>query len=204
MKTDKTTIGLSIVLAAVVALAVFSASSPVLGDHSALQEVNVVKSVTAVEIRNQTCQVEVAGWNFSGAAGAIDVAPVNNLGEQQNENNINEAVATLYNNDTVYNMTMYLNISSWVPPNKVGSEWVAVNDTGFPAPGVFDLDPDANNGWAWIDTPAPPADHEYDEQFSTGVTINVGNCKNLWLELELLMHGAAASDFTVESEVCGC
>ena len=87
--------------AALVALAVFSASSPAFGS-TATQNATVSKNTPAVEIRNQSANLVVSSWNITGKAGEINKSAANSMGEQQSLSETNKSVCTLYNADTTY------------------------------------------------------------------------------------------------------
>ncbi|KAF5411130.1 MAG: hypothetical protein C5S38_09715 [Candidatus Methanophagaceae archaeon] len=84
MELDKTTIGLSLILAVVVAMLVFSASLPVSGSD-AVQNVTVSRNTSAVAIvaQNGDTGTAISYWNFTGVSGATVADPQNSNSEAQ-------------------------------------------------------------------------------------------------------------------------
>ena len=186
MELDKTTIGLSLILAVVVAMLVFSASLPVTADD-ATQSATVTKNTTAVTIMNQSAGEAVSSWTFTGKAGEIDADPQNSVTETQNISATNESVATLKNVDTDYDMKVYLTFGAW-SANDVGMEYYSITAKDTTA-----------GSWSTVGT---GGDYAYDSEIDPAVTITEnGGWNNLWLKLELLKVGTPTSTFIVESEV---
>lgn len=181
MKIDKTTIGLSIVLAAVVALAVFSASLPAMAD-TAEQNATVSKA-TNMEILNQTGVTTVTYWNFTATIGSNCSDPANSDGETQGPTDNSTPIARIKNPSGNPTLTIWLNAAIF-SPDRVSNEWyniTAITDNSTDAPGI-------NN--------ALPLGDDTD----TSVDITADNLMNLYLKIKPSQSGTATSTFSVLGE----
>lgn len=183
MEIDKTTVGLSIILAVVVALTVFSASFPVSGSN-AVQNVTVSKNTSAVKIVSQTGVVgtEISYWNFTGVTGATVATPTNNLLETQDPGTNQKGICTLNNTNSQTMSAVYISNGSWTA-DVVSDYKYYVSATG-----------------------ANPTDAAGINVAMTGSEIDIGSITNnentsLWLKVVLKGSGSATSTFTVTSEV---
>jgi hypothetical protein len=113
MKRDNAIIGLSVLLAVVVALTVFSASLPALG-NTAEQNAAVTVNTTAVIVcaQNGSADYPVNYWNFTGQAGATVDNPTNDIGGTQDVGTNHKPVACL-NNTNEQTMTVYINAGTF-------------------------------------------------------------------------------------------
>ena len=181
MELDKTTIGLSLILAVVVAMLVFSASLPVMATD-ATQSATVTKNVTAVVIVNQSglAANTITGWAFSGISGETNATPANSGGELQGFDA--STPVTYLNNTHSGPMLVFITASAWNQPTYVGHEYYTTSD---PA--------DAGAIGTQFTYGSPTGD-------ITGGGLATNAKKGLWLKLELEKSGSASSTFTVESE----
>jgi len=183
MKIDKITIGLSIVLAAVVALTVFSASFPASGTD-AVQNATVSANTTAINICAQGGNTSylVTYWNFTVQTGAICDTPVNNWNETQNPTANQSGICTLNNTHTA-DMTVYIQNGSWTGSSVVTDyKYNSSNSTtNGEYPTALDIVFDGT------------------EQNLGSMTTNTNI--SLWLKLTGGKRGTATSTFTVTSEV---
>ena len=181
MELDKTTIGLSLILAVVVAMLVFSASLPVMATDAS-QSATVTKNVTAVVIVDQSglAANTIAGWAFSGIAGETNATPANSGGELQGF--AASTPVTYLNNTHSGPMLVFITAGAWDVPAYVGSEYYTTSDP-------------AN---------ASAIDTLFTYGTSVEITSGSGLAKDakqgLWLKLELKKSGSASSNFIVESE----
>lgn len=184
MKIDKPSIGLSVALAAVAVLAVFSASFPASGTD-ATQNATVTTNITAIKVcaQNGSVDHQVNYWNFSGQSGAINDTPVNDLGGQQ-ALQAQEGICTLNNTDNTYPMTTYISTSSG------GNDWSNTN--------VIE------NGKTWCnytDSVAPAAiDKLLNSTVQSVGSIDVNNNKSVWVKVQFKHPGSATSTFSVTAE----
>ncbi|KAF5437661.1 hypothetical protein C5S35_02945 [Candidatus Methanophagaceae archaeon] len=181
MELDKTTIGLSLILAVVVAMLVFSASLPVMATD-ATQSATVTKNVTAVVIVNQSglAANTITGWAFSGISGETNATPANSGGELQGFDA--STPVTYLNNTHSGSMLVYITAGAWNESTHVGSEYYTT------------LDP--------ADASAISTLFVYDTATNdiSGGGLATNAKQGLWLKLELEKSGSASSTFTVESE----
>ncbi len=187
MEIDKTTVGLSLILAVVVAILVFSASLPVSGSES-VQQATVTKNITAVKIVAQdgTTTNTVTHWNFVGQSGATVTDPTNSETETQDITTNQSAVACLNNTNTVV-MTVYITSGAWSDvTTTVSSESWNVSDGTKPA------------GWT-VFTPGTEVKLTGSNAPSATLTNN-GNW-SLWLKATLNEPGSATSTFDVTCEL---
>lgn len=185
MKIDKTTIGLSIVLAALVALAVFSASLPAMATHQAEQNATVSQATT-LEIMNQTGVVPVTHWNFTASVGTNSTNVTNSGTDDvlQNAADSDKPVARIKNPDTNPNLIIYLNASAFIGTANVTKEWYNITAT---TENTTDAD-GINKALTWsTDT-------------NTQVQINANTFKNLWLKIYATKSGTSTSTFKVLGE----
>ncbi len=182
MKIDKTTLGLLVILAALVALAVFSASFPAMAGSQAEQNVSVSKA-TNMEILNQTGVTAVTYWNFSATVGLNCSDPQNSEVETQNPADNSTPIARIKNPSTNPTLVIWLNAAEF-SPKYVSNEWyniTAITDNSTNAEGinvVLSLGSDTN----------------------TNVTIAADNSKNLYLKIKPSQSGTATSTFSVLGE----
>jgi hypothetical protein len=184
MEIDKTTVGLSIILAVVVALTVFSASFPVSGSD-AEQNVTVSRNTSAVTIVAQdgNASKTVNYWNFTGMSGAINATPVNDQSDVQDPGANQGGICTLNNTNSQPMSAVYITNGSWGGDSVVKDYKFYKHESGT-APGSA----------ANINTPM------------TGTAQTVGSISNnantsIWLKVELKGAGSSTSTFTVTSEV---
>jgi len=183
MKIDETTIGLSLVLAALVALTVFSASFPAIADP-VTQEASVTKNITAIDFMNQTGVSSITGWTFSGVSGTT-VQPQNSNTEDQEAGTNNKAVSRLKNTDSS-SMDVYLYSAEFnaTAVATVSNERMNVTASGENVT-IAQLT-------GTITTTCP----------ATATTTIVGSgTKDLWLKLTLGQSGAAEATFHADCEV---
>jgi hypothetical protein len=102
VKRDQT-IGLLALLVALVALAVFSASLPVMADYQAEQNATVTKSET-LQIKNQNETYDVTYWNFTASIGTNSTDVNNSWAESQNPTDNNTPVARIENPNPALNL----------------------------------------------------------------------------------------------------
>jgi hypothetical protein len=179
-KSLRGTIGLSIVLAALVALAVLSASFPALGTE-AVQNVTVAANVTAIKIVPQNGTYHAATvinyWNFTGQSGATVDNPTNSLGQVQDTAVNTSPVACLNNTNPSTTMTVTINAATF-SPNLVSSEDFSNVTLG--------------TNPTWYDLPFG-SDKYYG-------SLNSTENKTLWLKVTLTGSGSATSTFNVTAE----
>lgn len=187
MELDKTTIGLSLILAVVVAMLVFSASLPVSGSD-AEQQATVTKNITAVKIVGHTgaATSTVIHWNFSGQSGATVADPKNSDGHAQVITTNQTAVACLNNTNTAAAMTVYITAGAWTDNNVISSESWNVSDGTKPA------------GWTVF-----AGDIEVPLTISNApaATLSANGNWSLWLKAVLNNSGSATSTFNVTCEL---
>ena len=183
MKIDKTTIGLSLILAVVVAMTVFSASLPVSGT-GAEQNVTVSKNTSAVKIVSQTgdAGIAISYWNFTGVIGATVANPQNSGSETQDPAVDQKGICTLNNTNSQTMSAVYISNGSWSAD--------VVSDYKYYASA----------------TGANPTDAAGINLAMTGSEIDIGSITNnentsLWLKVVLKGSGSATSTFTVTSEI---
>lgn len=184
MKIDKTTIGISVLLAAVVALTVFSASLPTMaGVGDAVQNATVSANTTAIKICAQGGNTSylVSYWNFTVQTGSTSDTPVNNWSETQNPTADQSGICTLNNTHSAA-MTVYLQNGSWTDDTVVTSYYY--NSSNLTSNGEY-----------------PTIDLAMDgtEQNLGSMTTNTNI--SLWLKLTGGKKGTATSTFNVTSEV---
>lgn len=192
MKIDETTIGLSIVLAAVVALAVFSASFPASGSE-AEQNATVSANISAIKIVPQNGTYEAATvinyWNFTGTSGATVDNPTNSLGETQDTSTNFSAVACLNNTNADAAMTISITNSTFSPADKVVYEKYNITDgmhvDYYGAAEWFEA-----TDWTELNATNAPSD-----------TLAPWGNWSLWVKVELGKAGSATSTFNVTAEV---
>jgi hypothetical protein len=187
-KSLRGTIGLSIVLVAVVALAVFSASFPASGTK-AVQNATVTQNTTAIVICAQGGNTSylVSYWNFTGYSGAINETPVNNWSEQQNPGQEQHGICTLNNTNTVYPMTTYIKTTN------------GTNNGDWSDPSVIE------DGNTWYNRTSGTAPTAIDLSLNHSIYANVGTIdKNanmsVWVKVQFRSPGTANSLFTVTAE----
>ena len=177
------TIGLLVLLAALVALAVFSASLPVMAVYQAEQNATVTKSETLL-ILNQTGETAVNYWNFTASIGVNSTTVNNSIPETQNLSSSSTPVARIENPNPVLDLIIYFNASTFTGGATVSNEWCNVTDT---------TDNTTDN--ASINTPLP-----FDQEVDTTVQIDATTLKNLWLKIYATKSGVATSTFKVLGE----
>lgn len=177
MKIDKPTIGLSVALAAVAVLIVFSASFPASGT-GATQNATVTANTTAIKIcaQNGSADYAVNYWNFSGQAGATVDNPTNGLSETQDTTQNHKPVACL-NNTNAQAMTVTLNAGTF-GSNTVYAEYYNNSATTPPS---------------WSGDIQGAGDITYGS-----LAQNVNG--TLWLRVILKSAGSGTSTFTVTCE----
>jgi hypothetical protein len=187
MELDKTTVGLSLILAVVVAMLVFSASLPVSGSD-AEQQATVTKNITAVKIVDHTgaATPTVTHWNFSGQSGATVADPKNSEDYAQDIANNQSAVACLNNTNTAAAMTVYITAGAWTGSNVISSESWNVSDGTKPA------------GWNVF---VPDDDVELTGLNAPAATLSANGNWSLWLKAVLNNSGSATSTFNVTCEL---
>jgi len=184
MELDKTTIGLSLILAVVVAMLVFSASLPVTADD-ATQSATVTKNVTAVVIVNQSglAANDISAWSFSGVAGETNATPANtgtNGGELQGF--AAGTPVTFLNNTHSGAMLVHITAGVWANADLVGTEYYT---TTAPTDAS-----NINNDFVYGTS----------EEITSGSGLAADAKQGLWLKLELKKDGTTTSNFLVESE----
>jgi len=181
VKRDQT-VGLLALLAALVALAVFSASSPVMADYQAEQNATVAKATT-INICAWDNTSAVNYWNFTGIVGGNNNTPVNSntTPEQQAPGEADKPVARLVNSNPSLNFIIYLNAGTF-SNNVVDYEYFNTSDIG------------STNGSTWVQFAA------WDTDTSTGDTILQSDKKNLWLNVTFGKSGVGTSTFKVLGE----
>ena len=184
MEIDKTTVGLSLILAVVVAMLVFSASLPVCGSES-VQNVTVSRNTSAVKIVAQTGVAAdgVNYWNFTGTSGAINATPVNNRPETQNPTENQSGICTLNNTNSQTMSAVYITNGTWDGASVIADYKYYKHESGT-APGSAALIDTQMDGTAK----------------SVGAITNNANT-SIWLKVELKGSGSATSTFTVTSEI---
>ena len=182
VKRDQT-IGLLVLLAALVVIAVFSASLPVMAVYQAEQNATVTKSETLL-IKNQTGVDTVTYWNFTASIGVNSTTVTNSNDEAQNSTDNESAVARIENPNPALNLIIYFNASTFTGGATVSNEWCNVTDT---------TDNTTDN--ASINTPLP-----FDQEVDTTVQIDATTLKNLWLKIYATKSGVATSTFKVLGE----
>ncbi len=187
MGIDKTTIGLSLILAVVVAMLVFSASLPVSGSES-VQNATVTKNITAVKIVGQSgaATPAVTHWNFSGQSGATVADPANSAGQTQVITTNQTAVACLNNTNTAAAMTVYITAGAWTGDNVISSESWNVSDGTKPA------------GWTVF---ADDVEVPLNISNAPNTTLSANGNWSLWLKAALNQGGSATSTFNVTCEL---
>lgn len=185
MEIDKTTVGLSLILAVVVAMLVFSTSSLVMA-NTASQNVTVTKNVTAVVIVNQSglAANDITGWAFSGVAGETNATPANagsNGGQLQGF--AAGTPVTFLNNTHSGSMLVHITAGVWGNASLVGTEYYI---TTAPADAS-----QINNDFVYGTS----------EEITGGIGLAADAKKGLWLKLQLKRDGTTTSEFLVESEV---
>lgn len=183
MELDKTTVGLSLILAVVVAMLVFSASLPVSGS-GAEQNVTVSKNTTAVKIVSQTgdAGTSITYWNFTGVTGATVADPENSATQTQDPTTNQKGICTLNNTNSQPMSTVYISNGSWTAD--VISEYK----------------------YYFSSTGANPTNAAGINLDMTGSEIGIGSIASnantsLWLKVVLKGSGTATSTFTVTSEI---
>jgi hypothetical protein len=184
MKTDRTTLGLLVLLAALVVLALFSASLPVMADYQAEQNITVAKSETLL-IRNQTGVENVTYWNFTATIGTNSTTVNNSKGESQNPSDNSTPLARIENPNSALDLIIYLNASIF-SPDIVQNEWYNVTNT---------TDNTGAADGSGISTALP-----FDTDTDTGNTIYATEFRNLWLKIYADQSGTATSTFKVLGE----
>lgn len=182
VKRDKT-IGLLVLLAALVVIAVFSASLPVMADYQAEQNATVAKSETLL-IKNQTGVDTVTYWNFTATVGTNSTTVNNSKDESQDPTDNESAVARIQNPNSALNLIIYLNASTFTGGATVSNEWYNLTNT-------TDNTTDAAN----ISTSLP-----FDQDTTSGNTIYATELRNLWLKIYATTSGTATSTFKVLGE----
>jgi len=182
VKRDQT-VGLLVLLVALVALAVFSASLPVIAVYQAEQNATVAKSETLL-ILNQTGVDPVTYWNFTASIATNSTAVNNSKNEAQNTTNNNTPVARINNPNSALNLIIYFNASTFTGTATVSNEWYNVTNT----------DENTTNA-TYVDKALT-----FGTETNTAVTINSNNYKNLWLKIYATKSGVATSTFKVLGE----
>jgi len=192
MKIDKITIGLSIVLAAVVALAVFSASFPASGTD-AVQNATVTRNITAIKIApaNGTYEAttEITYWNFTGTSGATVDDPTNSQGDTQVTGTNQSAVACLNNTNAAAAMTVSITNDTFSGTNIVSKEEYNITDgmyVGYHDPAIWFEATD----WTELTAANAPA-------ATLGANVNW----SVWVRIDVKKAGTATSTFNVTAEV---
>jgi|GEM_PF-3375020 len=190
MKIDKITIGLSIVLVAVVALTVFSASLPASGS-TAEQNASVSVNTTAIKIvcQNGSAAYVVNYWNFSGETGATVTDPQNEHGETQDVDTDQNAVACL-NNTNDDPMSIHITAGTWDPSDRITSENFNVSNHTCPTT--------AAANWTAFTL---GTEVDLDSSNAPGDTITANGNWSLWLKVQLNKAGTSKSTFNVTSEL---
>jgi hypothetical protein len=184
MEIDKTTIGLSLILAVVVAMLVFSASLPATAED-ATQNATSTVNTSAVKIVAQdgNASKTVTYWNFTGMSGTINATPTNNQGDVQDPGTNQKGICTLNNTNSQPMSAVYITNSSW-SDNSVIKDYKYYNHTSGTAPGTA----------ADIITAMDGSDEDVGAISADGNT-------SIWLKVQLKGKGSATSTFTVTSEV---
>ncbi|RZN43475.1 MAG: hypothetical protein EFT35_01235 [Methanophagales archaeon ANME-1-THS] len=177
------TVGLVVLLATLVALAVFSASLPVMADYQAEQNVTVSKSETLL-IKNQNETYDVTYWNFTATIGTNSTDVINSWAESQNPSDNNTPVARIQNPNSALDLIIYLNASEFSGTATVSNEWYNLTNT-------TDNTTDADG----ISTALT-----FDTDTDTGNTIYATEFRNLWLKIYATTSGTATSTFKVLGE----
>jgi hypothetical protein len=181
VKRDQT-IGLLVLLAALVVIAVFSASLPVMAVYQAEQNATVTKSETLL-ILNQTGVDTVNYWNFTASIGTNSTTVNNSIPETQNLSSNNTPVARIENPNELLDLIIYFNASTFTGTATVSNEWCNVTDT---------TDNTTEDG---INTPLT-----FDQEVNTTAQIDATTLKNLWLKIYATKSGTATSTFKVLGE----
>lgn len=182
VERDKT-VGLLVLLAALVALAVFSASLPAMAGYEAEQNATVAKSTT-LEIKNQNETYDVSYWNFTASIGTNSTTVTNSWAESQNPADNTTPVARIYNTNSALDLIIYLNASTFTGGATVSNEWYNLTNT-------TDNSTDADN----ISTSLP-----FNTDTDTGNTLYSTEFRNLWLKIYETTSGTATSTFKVLGE----
>jgi hypothetical protein len=182
VKRDQT-IGLLVLLAALIVIAVFSASLPVMAVYQAEQNATVTKSLT-LEIRNQTGVDPVTYWNFTASIGTNSTTVNNSNDEAQDPADNNASVARIENPNPALNLIIYFNASTFTGTATVSNEWCNVTDTTDNVTDEYG-----------INTPLT-----FNQEVNTTAQIDATTLKNLWLKIYATKSGTATSTFKVLGE----
>jgi hypothetical protein len=182
VKRDQT-IGLLVLLAALVVIAVFSASLPVMAVYQAEQNATVTKSETLL-ILNQTGVDTVTYWNFTASIGTNSTTVNNSNDEAQDPADNNASVARIENPNPALNLIIYFNASTFTGTATVSNEWCNVTDTTDNVTDEYG-----------INTPLT-----FNQEVNTTAQIDATTLKNLWLKIYATKSGTATSTFKVLGE----